>query len=123
MGKNSLFIAVCLSMLAASGCYYDKEDELYEYYYRAHQCQTDSLSYSADIEPIVRGHCATTGCHVAGGSGNGIFENYAGVKTKVDNGSLLTRISVTKDMPPSGPLNSCQVSQIEAWILAGAPQN
>ena len=118
--KGTLLFAV-LSVLG--GCYYDNEEELYEYWYQQNTCDTVDVSFQEDIFPIIQGNCATTGCHVAGGSGNGIFENYANVKAKVDNGSFHNRVVVQRDMPPSQPLNDCQIAQIDSWINQGAPDN
>lgn len=115
-------IVVLLSMVMA-GCYYDNEEDLYQYYYQDNTCDTVGVSFSNDIMPIIQGNCATIGCHVQGGTGNGIFENYAGVKAKVDNGSLKSRVLVQKNMPPSQPLGDCSMSLISAWINAGAPNN
>lgn len=121
--RQFLVLLLCMGTFVISGCYYDNEEELYQYYNEQNQCVTDSLTYAAHIASIISAHCATSGCHVAGGTGNGIFQNYAAVKAKVDNGSLRERVVVRKDMPPSGPLNSCQIQQIDAWITAGAPEN
>lgn len=110
------------SMLMFSSCYYDNEEELYEYYNQANPCDTAAVSFANDIMPMIQGNCIT-GCHVAGGSGNGIFENYNEVKAKVDNGSMMQRVVVNQDMPPGGSLTDCQISQVQAWILNGAPNN
>jgi hypothetical protein len=109
--------------LVASACYFDNEEDVYEYWYAANQCDTVAITYNEHIEPIIRGQCAISGCHVAGGTGNGIFESYEGVKDKVNDGSLLRRTVVDRDMPPSGPLSDCQIKQIQAWIAEGAPEN
>lgn len=117
---------ILISILSAalmSACFFDTEEDLYEFYYEANQCDTTQITYLEHIEPIIRGKCATTGCHVAGGTGNGIFESYEGVKDKVNDGSLLRRTVVNQDMPPSGPLSDCQMKQIQAWIALGAPEN
>lgn len=120
---GGLALTAVLAGMAATGCYYDNEEDLYEFYYQANPCDTVDVTFNEDIEPIVRGQCAITGCHIAGGTGNGIFESYAGVKAKVDNGSLLQRTVVDGDMPPSGPLSDCQMKLLEAWVAQGAPEN
>lgn len=112
-----------LAGLLATACFFDNEEDVYQYYYEANQCDSTGITFTQHIEPIIRGKCATTGCHVAGGTGNGIFESYGGVKEKVNNGSLLRRTVVERNMPPSGPLSECQMKQIRAWIAAGAPEN
>ena len=113
-----IFLLITASL---TGCYYDKEEELYPM--SQQECDTTNISYSTDIEPIIANNCATSGCHQAGGNGNGIFTNYAGLKAKVDNGSLHNRVVVVRDMPPNSSLPECQVDKIDAWINAGAPNN
>ena len=119
--NNRVIYIVCIAIAVfAQSCYYDNE----EYLYPAEPvCDTMDVSFSNDIMPIIQGNCSISGCHVAGGSGNGIFEGYAGVKAKVDNGSLHQRVVVDKNMPPNAPLNECQIAQIDSWINAGAPNN
>lgn len=119
-GAIALILALAVS---TQGCYYDNEEELYELWYAQNVCDTLNVSYSQDIKPIIDGQCATSGCHVAGGTGNGIFDNYNAVKAKVDNGSMMQRVVVTRDMPPSTTLTECNVQKFKAWINAGAPNN
>jgi hypothetical protein len=122
MNTKPLIMALLFSIGLLSSCYYDNEEELYEYYNQQNQCDTTAVSFVDDIMPMIQGNCIT-GCHVAGGTGNGIFENYAEVKAKVDNGSMMQRVVVAQDMPPGTTLTQCQISQMQAWILNGAPNN
>lgn len=116
--KNNLIIILSL-ILSFSSCYYDDEETLYGNI----SCETSSVSFSKDIKPIIATNCAISGCHVQGGAGSGIFENYTQIKDKVDNGSLKNRVIVQKDMPPSKPLTNCQIQYIEQWINDGALNN
>lgn len=116
--KVVLFSSI-LIVMTLNACYYDKEDLLYGDV----QCDTTLVSFSADIMPVINNSCAISGCHVQGGSGNGIFENYDHIKAKVDNGSLTQRVLVQMDMPPSGPLSDCQLEHITQWINNGAQNN
>jgi len=108
-----------LFSLLLFGCKKDNEESLYP----EKEPLPEEVSFSVNILPLINNSCATTGCHVQGGSGNGLFENYNQVKSKVDNGSLLQRVTVSRDMPPSGNLPSAQVDLMEKWILDGAPNN
>jgi hypothetical protein len=117
---RSVLLLASISLL--SSCYYDNEEEVYEYYNNLNSCDTAAVSFSADILPMIQGNCVS-GCHVAGGTGNGIFENYLEVKAKVDNGSMLQRVVVAQDMPPAGTFTDCQIAMVQAWILNGAPNN
>jgi hypothetical protein len=119
--KKLLVILLVLVAIGLNACYYDNVEELYPS--GGQQCDSTSVSFSQHIFPIFQGNCSTIGCHVAGGSAPGIFENYAGIKAKVDNGSMEQRVLIRKDMPPAQPLNDCQLAQIQAWIDAGAPNN
>ena len=115
--KNFLTLILFVSML--SSCYYDKEDLLYG----EDLCDSTNVSFSSDIMPIINNSCAVIGCHIQGGSGNGLFENYAQIKTKVENGSLSERVTIQQDMPPSEPLTDCQIEHIMQWIEDGALNN
>lgn len=110
-------------MTVAGGCWYDNEEELYELWYEANTCDSMDVSFTEDVFPIIQGNCAITGCHVAGGTGNDIFESYAQIKDKVDNGSLEFRVLEAKNMPPTSPLPDCSRAIIRSWIDAGAPNN
>ena len=105
-----------LALLAACGA--ENEDDLF-----GDDCDLTAVSYAADIAPIIETRCATTGCHVAGGSGPGILETYANVKAMVDAGTFEDRVIVQQNMPPSTPLDDCQIDQIEDWLAQGAPDN
>ncbi len=104
--------------LTTTGCYYDNEEELYP----NANCNTTNLTYTNSISSIVATSCATPGCHIAGGAAPGIFESYAGVMEKVNDGSFYDRTVVDKDMPPAAPLSDCNLSMITEWINAGAPE-
>ncbi len=114
---------IILPMFFLASCYYDKEDQLYDAYYASKNCDTLTVTYTHTIVPIIAARCAT-GCHTAGGTANGNFDTYAGLKAKVDNGSLIRRTTVLMNMPSTGgPLTSCQINQIKKWVQLGAPNN
>lgn len=119
----SFILLLYSSTIFFSGCYYDNEEELYENYYASQTCDTVAVSYDKTIRPIIESTCSITSCHVAGGTGNGIFGSYAGVKEKVDNGSFRERVVNLQNMPPNVPLNSCQIKLIEAWLDQGSLNN
>ena len=121
---NKTWVLILLPVLFLASCYYDKEDKLYDSYYAAKNCDTTTVTYTLTIVPILTARCATSGCHTAGGAGNGNFDTYAGVKAKVDNGSLVNRTLVLMNMPSSGTaLTTCQMAQIKKWVQLGAPNN
>lgn len=116
MKKISLLLLLSLSFTA---CYFDNEEELYG----PVTCDVSSVTYATDIVPIINTSCATSGCHVAGGSGPGDFTTYTGLKAKVNNGSFENRVLVQKNMPPSGPLSDCTEAKLQKWIDDGALNN
>jgi len=81
-----------------------------------------SASFASDIEPIIQSRCATSGCHVAGGSAPFTLNGYAEISARA------VRIKVRSEagtMPPSGSpgLSQLQVDLISAWVDAGAENN
>lgn len=115
------FLATCSAVLlvSSSGCYYDVESELYPSSY----CDTTNVTYATKVVPIIQSNCATPGCHVSGGQGNGDFTVYADVKARVDNGQLQADVFVNKTMPPSSALSACDVNVLKIWVGQGAPNN
>ncbi len=85
-------------------------------------CSTINSTYSSGVKPIMDGYCLSSGCHNAG-STNGDFTTYAGVKAKVDNGSLEKRVLKSRNMPPSGALHMDNLKRIKCWLNSSAPNN
>jgi hypothetical protein len=109
-----------------SGCFYDKKSELYPGDGLSNACDTISnMSYANHISPILSSFCIS--CHSGSfPSGNVLLDNYASVSTYAGTGQLLgtiNHISPYNLMPPTAPLNQCQLRQIELWVNAGAPNN
>ena len=89
-------------------------------------CDTNNMSYSADIIPILESICFS--CHGNGLSENGInFDTYSGIKAVADNGKLVGAISHAAGfvaMPQSAPkLSDCNINKIKSWVNAGAANN
>jgi len=118
MGKHAwpLFAILWSTM---TGCYYDKEEELYPFA----SCDTSAVTWSGTISPMLLTNCAISGCHVAGGTGPGDLTAYTNVKTAVDNGRLRQEVVVRRTMPPSGSMSPCDREKIDTWIKNGAPEN
>ncbi len=80
--------------------------------------------YACQVKPIIIANCATSGCHVQGGSGPDDFNNYFAVKEKVDNGSFQSRVLDGPNwMPYDGPLPQDQLDVLQAWVDNGAPND
>lgn len=119
MVRRTTNIFFATVVLAASGCFYDIEAELYP----AGCIVPETVVYAIDIEPIIAQKCAIGICHVTSGVAPGSFETYEGLLNKVDNGTFEERIFVRQDMPPSGSLSSCEVQILQKWIDQGALNN
>lgn len=92
-----------------------------------------TVSYTTDIVPIMQIYCYGENgqsCHVtvSNTGAPGDFTSYAGLKEKVDNNSITSRVFNLKDMPPTysnGPtaMTSEHLEAFRAWVNDGAPNN
>jgi outer membrane lipoprotein SlyB len=119
-----IFIVIMVSF-SLSGCYYDNEEELYQYV-ASQQCDTTNVTFSGTILPIFNSSC--NNCHnTSVASGGIILDTYTGASTVAANGHLWGSLSWTagfSPMPQSGAqLNACDLKKIKTWINAGHPDN
>ena len=89
-------------------------------------CDSTKFSYSGSIKPLMTSYC--TGCHSGSSPSAGVdLSNYTNVKNYVDNGQLWGTVKHNPGfhpMPKGGAMfSACQLSQINQWIAAGAPNN
>jgi hypothetical protein len=91
-------------------------------------CKTN-IKFAAQIQPILSTYCTINNpqCHAAANSW-GNFTTYGGFMSKAS--TALNRVKNLHDMPPdytNGPKNqaitACEISKLESWIAAGAPNN
>lgn len=111
--KKRLRYSVIICLFLAS-CYYDNEEDLYP--------DTEisgDVTYSVQIEPIIRTKCAISGCHTPTGTGPGNFQNVDEVIAVGQNGKLKDRVIDRMDMPSSQPLPLNERNLIQAWIDQG----
>ena len=108
-----------LTSILTFGCYYDNEEELYP---DGAPCDLENITYLNDIKPIIDNNCAISGCHVTGTRRKDLT-TYQGLKDVVDDGRLIERVIIRKDMPPSQPLSQCERNKIQKWINEGALEN
>src|SRR5438128_7922334 len=88
-------IALLVSGLVFTGCYYDNEDQLYN-------CTTNAAGtkYSSTVTSILDSY-GCKGCHVGSVPSGGInLETYAGVKSVVSNGKFYGAISHSPGFSP-----------------------
>jgi hypothetical protein len=92
------------------------------------------ISYNTDIKPILTTYCYGSGaqtCHVTSSNqgANGDFTSYAGLKSKVTNGTIQSRVfNSGGGMPPSyssGPktLTATDLQKFKDWVAQGALNN
>lgn len=114
---SALFACICL-INSYSGCTYDNAEELYG----KQECETESVSFSSDIWPLISNNCAISGCHVNGQqlptleNYQQISQNAQTIKTKTGNGT----------MPPDGSGKSLtleEINQIACWVDSGTQNN
>lgn len=121
---KAIFALACLTAAVFfTGCYYDKEENLYP---ASGNCDTTGVTFSGTVLPIIQGNCYA--CHSqAGGQGGIILEGHANVVIRVNDGKLLNVISHAagfSPMPKNGQkLADCDIQRIRTWINAGAPNN
>ncbi len=121
MARKSFWIS-CSVLFLLTACYYDNEEELYP----DTGGPRSNISYSKDVEPLIRNNCYV--CHSdAARLGNVILEGYPKLILYVNDGSLLG--SITHDSRwtamPSGSarLPQSQIDIVRIWIEEGAKNN
>lgn len=75
---------------------------------------TKEINYPADVKPIIREHCIS--CHAD-------FIYYDSLNAAVNEENLYKRVIVTRDMPPSGGLDTCDYIILKRWIYNGHTSN
>jgi len=124
LNKNKILgiVLILLFGTSISSCYYDNEEELYPY--GNLNCDTlTNITYTNSIQAIANTNCAISGCHTGVNPTGGIvLETYQQMKSIADDGKLGNRVLVQQNMPPSGPLSTCDLEAIQVWINNGAPE-
>lgn len=89
-------------------------------------CDTTQFTYSNTISVIFQTNC--TGCHSGKNASGGIdLSTYAGAQVVALNGRLVGAVTHAPGyvpMPQGAPmLSDCNITEIEKWVAAGAPNN
>ncbi|QQS51209.1 MAG: hypothetical protein IPM71_00350 [Bacteroidota bacterium] len=116
--------ALILAAFLITACYYDSKESLFPQTDNA--CDSTSMTYSGSVEPVISQYCVS--CHGSVPIGNSIkLETYADVKIQADNGKLIGSITHASGYSPmpkgSAKLSTCNISILETWVNAGAPNN
>ena len=119
---RTFLLLTTLFILGSTGCYYDVEED----FKKMVDCNTDGVSYTNDIVPILQNRCYK--CHAEGlNLGNVTLEGYDRLKLLVNSGRFLGAIRRDPGFSPmpqnEAMLPDCQIMKISAWIEAGAPNN
>jgi hypothetical protein len=114
MIQKGIWSVFLMGFIFLSACTYDKGEDMVPV-----DCETDSLTYNGQIGVLINANCATSGCHNQGGQPPALT-NYSNVKANLNR--IEVRALIEKTMPPSGPLSSCNQSQLSTWIANGSPE-
>ncbi|MDO9184439.1 MAG: hypothetical protein Q7W13_00390 [Bacteroidia bacterium] len=110
-----IFLSVLILAILIESCKKKEKEEVID-------CSGVSPSYNSDIKPIINANCLSSGCH-NGGSSNGDYTSYSGLKAVASSGTLESRVVTNKTMPATSPLSLEDRKKIKCWINSGAPNN
>lgn len=116
--KKILLAIILLSFVVLSGCYYDKEEELYPNSTNNTDCNAP-LTYNNGIKTLINSNCATSGCHVSG-TGKSDFTTYSLIKSNIT--AIKDRAITKKNMPGPAGMSACNITKLDNWIKAGLPE-
>lgn len=120
-----ILIISSLALLLTFGCYYDNEEDLFPSLPGA--CDTSSVSFALDVEPILSSSCYL--CHsslsAASLGGNIILDNYTDIADQASTVlSTIQHGQGVSPMPKGGSkISDCKISKFEAWIDQGILEN
>ena len=78
------------------------------------------ISYSRDVDPIIKADCAVPGCHVPGTG----LPNYLEFSTVQALAPEIKSRTQSRSMPQGGrSLSIEEIDRIACWVDAGAPDN
>lgn len=117
-------IILLLTTTATTGCYYDKEEELYP---NTAPCTTEWVTYSVTVAGLINNY-GCLGCHAGSApDGNINLQGYTNVAAVAKSGRLYGSISHSpgfQAMPKgANKMSACDINRVKVWIDAGAPNN
>ena len=91
-------------------------------------CDTDGITFSAVVQPLLSANCATSGCHNSATMQSGLdLATYNSAKVIADDGRLTGVINHASGFPSmprnASKLAQCTIDRIQSWINAGAMDN
>ena len=117
MKKKLLYLSIISSLFNFSSCAEDNLNKLETDLL----CDTLTISYSQDVEPIILNNCNFSGCHSA--SSNNIYDatdfsavsaNANAIYGSINNGSMPENAS---------KLPECDIAKVKKWIDDGKLNN
>ncbi len=91
-------------------------------------CGVDTVTYDADIAPLIQETCAYVGCHTGIGQQDR-YSSYAELQDAITTGNFFNEVLETRDMPPSYDievptvqLTDDQYNLFACWAEAGYPE-
>ncbi len=79
------------------------------------------LSYTKNMKSLIDRTCIS--CHADSGPGPRDYRTFEGIKPVLDNGEVLQRVVIDKNMPQSGvTMSQAQRDSVNCWIKAGYPK-
>ena len=79
------------------------------------------LSYTKNMKSLIDRVCIS--CHGGSGPGPRDYRTFEGIKPVLDNGLVLQRVVIDKNMPQSGiSMSQLQRDSVNCWIKAGYPK-
>lgn len=131
--KTLLFASAASIFLAAiSACEKDKAEPIgggnpQDTVTQLTLCDTVNFTYTADVEPIIKGNCSFSGCHGNGSQSGGVnLNSYSSVAAEAQKAQFLGSIkheSGFSRMPQGRPkLSDEQIETIECWIKQNTPE-
>lgn len=120
----STVVLFVIILFFVSSCYYDNEEALYPSLNSS--CDTNNVTFSGKIAPILANNCLSCHSNATSSAGNNIrLEDYADVKARTTavSGSI-NQTGSFSPMPKNGrKLKVCLIVQFDKWVANGAPNN
>lgn len=117
MSRTKLLFNIFIAVLLFVQCtYHNKEDYFSD---NPNTCQTEEMSYTEDISPILENNCIS--CHNTSNSSGGInLSTYELTKQVAESGQLLGVIRHDNGFSPmplsAAKLDDCTINKVSAWI-------
>jgi hypothetical protein len=115
MRRSILFLF--LIAIAATSCYYDNAEELYQYNQNnSNGCDTLNVTYTVQIKPFFDSKC--TSCH-SQGSTFPALDNFSDAHTYAITPGNLLYAKVSTNHKSTNP-DACEIAQVKKWVDTGA---